>query len=188
MSVLSPSTWLSVVAAVVLVSGCVSSAPPDTAATEIGEQMYVVHPWAETEPVNITGRMNALQGALAGVSSAQQAYFDFKMAQADAFNRRAFLKAEYARNEAALRRQREKAAEAARLRALAEQDTQRGRIAIKPPKLAASPEWDSSGWDFGVAIAGWVGMQDDALRNMRVEMNTQARPAPPPPPPPRRTK
>ena len=172
----------------VFLPACVSASPPKTSAQMIGEAMYTTHPWADTEPVNITARMNAVQGALAAVGSAQQSYHDYRMGQAAAFNERAFLKAEYARYEAGMRKQQAAVAEAARLRALAEQDARSLAVSREPPRIAASPEWDSSGWDLGVAVAGWVGMQDDALRRLRVHINTQTVSAPPPPPPPRRYK
>lgn len=168
-------------------TACISASAPKTDATMIGEAMYSPQPWVNSKPVNITARVSAIQGELSAVQSASNSYVEYQVAQADEFNQRQARKAALESQRYYERLQ----AEDDRLRAIRESEAAVRVVGqVKPTSIITDPYvWDSSGWELGVAIAGWVGMQDAQLRKLRVDINTNMI-APPPPPPPvrKRTK
>ncbi len=165
-----------------LFPGCISASAPKTAATLNGEAMYAAQPWANSKPVNITARVSAIQGALSAVQTASNSYVDYQIARADTHNRRQARLAAYESHKYHERLR----ADEERLRAIREREAAyRLPGSIKTGTIDAGPlpEWDSTGWDLGVAVAGWVGMQDAQLRRMRVDINTNMISRPPPSPP-----
>lgn len=166
-------------------TACISASAPKSDPALIGEAMYSPQPWVDSKPVNITARVSAIQGFASAVQTASNAYVEYQSAQADAFNRRQARQSALATQRYYARLQ----AEEDRLRAIRESEAAVRIVGqVRPTSLVTAPYvWDSSGWDLGVAIAGWVGMQDAQLRQMRVDINTNMT-APPPPPPPASTR
>lgn len=176
---------LSLASLLVLLPGCISAGAPKTAATLNGEAMYAPVPWASSKPVNITARVSAVQGALSAVQAASNSYVQYQQIRADTHNQQQARISAYKSHQyhQSLR------AEEARLKAIRDREAAMPLVqGIKPQGIIVGPipEWDSSGWDLGVAVAGWVGMQDAQLRQMRVDINTNMITRPPPPPPPNR--
>jgi len=66
----------------------------------LAENWYVLQPWAQQPPVDIFGRVAAVQSALGSLQSSVNAYSSAIQAQADAHNQRVFMQAELARIEA----------------------------------------------------------------------------------------
>lgn len=176
---------LSLASLLVLLPGCISASAPKTAATLNGEAMYAPVPWASSKPVNITARVSAVQGALSAVQAASNSYVQYQQIRAEAHNQQQARISAYKSHQyhQSLR------AEEARLKAIRDREAAMPLVqGVKPQGIIVGPipEWDSSGWDLGVAVAGWVGMQDAQLRQMRVDINTNMITRPPPPPPPNR--
>ena len=143
-------------------TACISASAPTTSVQLNGEAMYTTQPWADTKPVNITGRLNTVQGAVATMRSAQTSYYDFKITQANAFNERAFLRAEIARHDAELRRRLEQA-EAARIKAEAEQSRPPIKGVKAKPVAGTVPTFSDYAWEIGTSITshakslrGWM--------------------------------
>ncbi len=175
--------------AVLLVSlpGCISASAPKTTAALNGEAMYSQQPWAKNQPVNITARLNAIQGALGAVQAAQASFIEYQHARADAHNQR---QARISAYNSHVYHKRLRAEEAERQK-WAEYDAQnRPSVALGAinPVLDGVPDtFNHDGWNLGVAVAGWVGMQDAAQRQIRIDLNSNVR-TPPPPKPPRHKK
>lgn len=166
-------------------TACISASAPKTEAGLIGEAMYSPQPWANSKPVNITARVNTIQSALSAVQSVSDTYAQFQRDVADARYQREARSAAY-ESHLYFQRLRE---EEARLAAIRQNDQRIGQVRIGTPQAIRAgplPEWDRTGWDLGVAVAGWVGMQDAQLRSLRVQINTDMVRQPPPPPPPNR--
>ena len=162
---------LSLASLLVLLPGCISASAPKTAATLNGEAMYAPVPWASSKPVNITARVSAVQGALGAVQAASNSYVQYQQIRADTHNQQQARISAYKSHQyhQSLR------AEADRLKAIRDREAAVPRVmSVKPQVIDGGPlpEWDSTGWDLGVAVAGWVGMQDAQLRNLRVQINT----------------
>jgi len=134
-------------------TACISASAPKTSAQMNGEAMYTTQPWADTKPVNITDRLNAVQGVVAAMQSAQTSYYDFKITQANAFNERAFLRAEIARHDAELRRRLEQA-EAARIKAGAEQPRSPIKGVKAKPVAGTVATFSDYAWEIGTSIIG----------------------------------
>ena len=98
-------------------AACASSSKIKTAGDLNGEAMYKRLAWAEARPVNITGRLDALQSAVSAANTMSNTVFAAKYAQYESFNQRAFLNAQYARAQTAARRQYEAELERLRLEA-----------------------------------------------------------------------
>lgn len=173
---------LSLACLLVLLPGCISASAPKTAATLNGEAMYAPVPWASSKPVNITARVSAVQGALNAVQAASNSYVQYQQIRADTHNQQQARISAYKSHQYHQRLR----AEEDRLRAIREREAAMPRVVTGKPQaivVGPIPEWDSTGWDLGVAVAGWVGMQDAQLRQMRVDINTNMISRPPPPPP-----
>ena len=169
----------------VMLPGCVSASAPKTAASLNGEAMYEPQPWVNSKPVNITGRLNAIQGALSAAGAAHASFVEYKIAQADEYNQRQERKRalESQRYHARLRAEEEE-----RQRQLALSNQYRPQVlgSFNPIVGVVPDTFNYDGWEFGVQIAGWIGMQDAAQRQLRIDMNSNMRtPTPPKPPRPR---
>jgi hypothetical protein len=157
---------LSIVSLLVVIPGCISASAPKTSSSLNGEAMYAPQPWAHGKPVNITARLGSIQSTLSAVQTASNSYFQYQQDRVDANNKR---KARSLAYESHLYYQRLQDEED-RLRAIQEREAATPqRVIAKPPPINVGPipEWDSTGWDLGVAVAGWVGMQDAQLRQIR---------------------
>jgi len=181
------ATTLFIASLLVLLPGCISASAPKTTATLNGEAMYAPAAWASSKPVNITARVRAVQGALGAVQAASNSYVQYQQIRADTHNQQQARISAYKSHQyhQSLR------AEEARLNAIRDREAAMPLVrGVKPQGIIVGPipEWDSSGWDLGVAVAGWVGMQDAQLRQMRVDINTNMISRPPPPPPNRKGK
>jgi hypothetical protein len=147
-------------------TACISASAPKTSSALNGEAMYAPQPWAHGKPVNITARLGSIQSTLSAVQTASNSYFQYQQDRVDANNKR---KARSLAYESHLYYQRLQDEED-RLRAIQEREAATPqRVIAKPPPINVGPipEWDSTGWDLGVAVAGWVGMQDAQLRQIR---------------------
>ena len=167
--------------------GCISASAPKTAATLNGEAMYSPQPWVTSRPVNITARVNAIQGALGAVQAAQASLMEYQYARADAHNQR---QARISAYNSHVYHERLKAEEAERQKWAEYNAQHRPPVpfgALNPVLDGVPDTFNHDGWNLGVAVAGWVGMQDAQLRQMRVDINTNVR-MPPPPKPPRHKK
>ncbi|MEZ5945581.1 MAG: hypothetical protein R3C13_00080 [Hyphomonas sp.] len=83
--------------------------------------MYAPRAWASSEPVDITGRLNAIQGALSSVQAAANDYFAYQQQRADTLNALQARMSEY-NSRIYHRRLEEEAAEREQLAALASQN------------------------------------------------------------------
>ena len=166
----------------VALPGCISASAPKTAASLNGEAMYEPQPWVNSKPVNITGRLNAIQGALSAAGAAHASFVEYKIAQADEYNQRQERKRalESQRYHARLRAEEE---ERQRQLALSHQYRQSKPGAFEITLENFPDSFNHEGWELGVQLAGWIGMQDAQLRQLRVDTNTNMRSSPPPKPP-----
>lgn len=127
-------------------AGCVSPGAPKTSASLNGEAMYAPRAWASSEPVDITGRLNAIQGALSSVQAAANDYFAYQQQRADTLNAQQARMSEY-KSRIYHRRLEEEAAERERLRALASQN--------RVFKMGTVNPVDGPGFNFAAHDAAW---------------------------------
>ena len=144
-------------------AGCMSASAPKTAANLNGEAMYAPHAWANSQPVNITARLNAIQGALNSVQIAAADYFAYQQQRADTFNAQQARMAEY-ESRIYHRRLEEEAAERERLRALASQN--------RVFKIGTVNPVDGPGFNFAAHDAAWsfynqLSISSSAMRGHR---------------------
>lgn len=138
-----------------LAAACASTPDaPENRSGALAESFYVIAPWAQQPPVDITGRFDALNAALSGVHSSVDSYYAGLRAQADAHNSRVFLQAELAREE---QRRRELAARPAQTRTNRDwRDQKPAKIdpnSIAPYKENVPP---SAGFEAGTAVVGFA--------------------------------
>lgn len=150
-------------AASLALAGCVSPGAPKTAATLNGEAMYAPRAWAESQPVNITARLNAVQSALNSVQVAANDYFAYQQQRADTFNAQQARMSEY-KSRIYHRRLEEEAAERERLRALASQN--------RVFKIGTVNPVDGPGFNFAAHDAAWsfynqLSISSSAMRSHR---------------------
>lgn len=153
--------------------GCVSASAPKTPASLNGEAMYAPRAWAGSKPVNITGRLNAAQGAVSTLQATTNQYFASQQMRYDDLNAQQARKAEY-ESRIYHRRLEEEAAERERLRALASQN----RV-FKVKKLGPDDFADGPGFDFLAHDGAW-GLYDLAIGNSNALSKMRAPPTPPP--------
>lgn len=147
---------LSMAGLLVLLPGCISANAPETVRTMNGEAMYAPQPWATSKPVNITARVNALQGALGAVQSASNSYVQYQQQRADAHNLRQARISAYKTHQYNMRL---KAEEDARLKALlAAQNATPQVLAGKPIsiKLGPAPTMADYADDIGNSMRGFA--------------------------------
>ncbi|MEM7329300.1 MAG: hypothetical protein AAF437_11210 [Pseudomonadota bacterium] len=145
--------------------------------------MYSPQPWVTSRPVNITARVNAIQGALGAVQAAQASFLEYQHARADAYNQQQARISAY-NSHVYYERLRAEEAERQKWAEYNAQHRPAQRVGAFNPILGVVPDtFNYDGWEFGVQIAGWIGMQDAAQRQLRIDMNSNMRTPPPPKPP-----
>lgn len=160
-------------AAGLLLVGCMSPGAPKTAANLNGEAMYAPRAWANSEPVNISARLNAVSAAVSSLQATSDQYFANQQARADTFNAQQARKAEY-ESRIYHRRLEEEAAERERLRALASKN----RV-FKVRKLSPDDFADGPGFDFLAHDGAW-GLYDLAIGNSNALSKMRGPSMPPP--------
>jgi len=158
------------VASLLLAAGCASVPDaPKERGNALAESFYVVAPWAQQPPVDITARLGAVNAALAGLHASIDSYYAGVRAQADAHNSRVFLQAELAASREAQRR-RELAARPAPPQADPDwRDRKPATIDSKriAPYRENAPPW--MGFEAGTAVVGfaqgWEGWMHGRMRD-----------------------
>lgn len=158
------------VCGLLLAAGCASVPDvPKERGGALAESFYVVAPWSQQPPVDITARLGALNAALAGLHASIDSYYAGLQAQADAHNSRVFLQAELAASRDA-QRKRELASRPAQTRT--EGDWRDRKPAGIDPKSIApyrenTPPW--TGFEAGTAVVGfaqgWEGWMHGRMRD-----------------------
>lgn len=152
---IGPLTAISVASLLALLPGCVSASAPKTAASMNGEAMYTSQPWANSKPVNITARVNALQGALGAAQIASNSYLQYQQQRADAHNQRQARISAYKSHQYKMRLQAE---EDARVRALlaAQNAPRTGKIKPASIVLGPAPTMADYAEDIGNSVMGYA--------------------------------
>ena len=146
-------------AAAQLIAACASTPEEPVARKDaLPESYYVVAPWARKPPVDITGRFNAVNAALAGLQHSIDSYYAGVKAQADAYNSRVFMRAELARAQAE-EQKREEARRAAQAKLQAQAGSPGTRLKTAKIGHIAPTVYDSTGLNFGFQLMdevhGW---------------------------------